>query len=337
MNFDYKDFDLSIPNNEVINEVIEKLESNRTEKLEEIANDNTELTTNEVISDLPITNYHIGDDKIDISFGSKSRFEDNIKAIELLKKLESDNRNATSEEQDILSRYVGWGGISEAFDERKDNWNSERKRLKEILTIDEYNDAMHSTLSSFYTPNIAIDSIYKVLEKFGFKGGNILEPSCGIGNFFGRLPSIFDKSKLYGIEIDSISGRIAKKLYPNAKIEINGYESSNVSDNLFDVALGNVPFANTTVFDKRYKEKFYIHDYFFQKTLDKVRSGGVIAFITSSGTLDKKDSKAREYIAKRAEFIGALRLPDDTFKNNANTKVTTDIIFLKKEMRLNVI
>ena len=330
MNFDYKDFDLSIPNKAVINEENKAQELTQTEELEEISDDNTELIINEEITDLPITNYHIGDDKIDISFGAKSRFEDNIKAIELLKKLESDNRNATSEEQDILSRYVGWGGISDAFDERKDNWNSERKRLKEILTIDEYNDAMHSTLSSFYTPNIAIDSIYKALEKFGFKGGNILEPSCGIGNFFGRLPSIFDKSKLYGIEIDSISGRIAKKLYPNAKIEINGYESSNVSDNLFDVALGNVPFANTTVFDKRYKEKFYIHDYFFQKTLDKVRSGGVIAFITSSGTLDKKDSKAREYIAKRAEFIGALRLPDDTFKNNANTKVTTDIIFLKK-------
>lgn len=282
----------------------------------------------------PKINYHISDDKIDDNFGAKSRFGDNIKAIELLKKLESKNRNATNEEQDILSRYVGWGGIADVFDERKDNWSIERNKLKSLLNDNEYNQARQSTLTSFYTPNVVIDGIYKVLEKFGFEKGNILEPSCAIGNFFGRLPNKFDKSKLYGIELDSISGRIAKKLYPNAKIEINGYENSTLPDNLFDVAIGNVPFGNYKVVDKRYKENFVIHDYFFQKTLDKIRNGGIIAFITTDGTLDKKDTKVREYIAKRAELVGAIRLPNNTFTSNANTKVTTDIIFLKKREEL---
>ena len=361
-NFDEKQFDLSIPStklvdqNEIDREKLEQID----EEVSEIVNDTevdyvvktaeiiptrdgikTNIVDTKVynqsgdeITNYPAINYHISDDKIDTNFGAKTRFEDNIKAIQLLKDLENEDRNATSEEQDVLSRYVGWGGISDVFDERKDNWTEERNRLKQILSEDEYKDAMHSTLSSFYTPNIAIDSIYKVLEKFGFKKGNILEPSCGIGNFFGRLPSGFSDSKLYGIEIDNISGRIAKKLYPKAKIEINGYENSDISDNLFDVAIGNVPFGSNSVYDRRYKEKFLIHDYFFQKTLDKVRSGGIIAFITSSGTLDKKDSRAREYIAKRAEFIGAIRLPNNTFKNNANTKITTDIIFLKKRDEL---
>lgn len=238
------------------------------------------------------------------------------------------------EEQDILSRYVGWGGIADAFDERKDNWKSERERLKLLLNDEEYKAAAHSTLSSFYTPNVAIDGIYKTLKQFGFEKGNILEPSCAIGNFFGRLPSEFEKSKLYGVELDSISGRIAKKLYPNAKIEITGYENSKVADELFDVAVGNVPFGSNTVYDKRYKDRFLIHDYFFQKTLDKVRDGGIIAFITTDGTLDKKDTRVREYIAKRAEFLGAIRLPNNTFTNNANAKVTSDIIFLKKRDEL---
>ena len=282
----------------------------------------------------PKINYHIKDDKIDNSFGAKSRFEDNIRAIDLLKKLELEDRNATSEEQNILSKYVGWGGIADAFDERKDNWSSERTRLKNLLSEDEYNQARKSTLTSFYTPNIAIDSIYKAIQQFGFNKGNILEPSCGTGNFFGRIPKELENSKLYGIELDSISGRIAKKLYPDAKIEIKGYEESNVRDNLFDISLGNVPFGNFKVPDKRYKENFVIHDYFFQKTLDKVRSGGIIAYITTDGTLDKKDTKVREYIAKRAELVGAIRLPNDTFTGNANTKVTTDIIFLKKRDEL---
>ena len=288
----------------------------------------------EIEEQYPPINYHISDNKVDTSFGAKSRFEDNVKAIELLKNIEKENRNATREEQEILSRYVGWGGIADAFDQRKDNWTTERNRLKLLLSEEEYKDAKHSTLSSFYTPNLAIDGIYKALKKFGFEKGNILEPSCAIGNFFGRLPNDFEKSKLYGVEIDSISGRIAKKLYPTAKIEINGYENSKVVDEFFDVSIGNVPFGQNKIFDKRYKEKFMIHDYFFQKTLDKVRAGGIIAFITTDGTLDKKDKTVREYIAKRAEFIGAIRLPNNFFTGNANTKVTSDIIFLKKRDEL---
>ena len=365
-NFDDKQFDMNISStklvdqNEIENEELEKIDIEINNIIDNY-DINYKVTTAEVIpthngietnvidehiynndvelkEEYPKINYHISDDKVDITFGAKTRFEDNIKAIELLKKLEFEDRNATKEEQDILSRYVGWGGISEAFDERKDNWKNEREKLKLLLNDDEYKDASHSTLSSFYTPNIAIDGIYSALKQFGFEKGNILEPSCGIGNFFGRLPSDFEKSKLYGIELDSISGRIAKKLYPNAKIEITGYENSKVSDDLFDVAIGNVPFGNNTVFDKRYKDKFLIHDYFFQKTLDKVRSGGIIAFITTDGTLDKKDTRVREYIAKRAEFIGAIRLPNNTFTGNANAKVTSDIIFLKKrdELKLDV-
>ena len=365
-NFDEKQFDMNIPSTKLVDQ--KEIDN---QELEEIDNEvsaivddeiDYKVTTAEIIptrdgietnvieehsynsdgeevkEEYPPINYHIRDDKVDTSFGAKSRFEDNIKAIELLKELESEDRNATKEEQEILSRYVGWGGIADAFDERKDNWKSERERLKLLLNDEEYKAAAHSTLSSFYTPNNAIDEIYKALKQFGFEKGNILEPSCAIGNFFGRLPDEFDKSKLYGVEIDSISGRIAKKLYPNAKIEITGYENSKVADEYFDVAIGNVPFGNNTVFDKRYKDKFLIHDYFFQKTLDKVRDGGIIAFITTDGTLDKKDTRVREYIAKRAEFLGAIRLPNNTFKGNANASVTSDIIFLKKrdELKLDV-
>ena len=365
-NFDEKQFDMNIPSTKLVdqkeidNQELEQIDN----ELSSIVNDEIDykVTTAEIIptrdgietnvieehsynnngeeikEDYPPINYHISDDKVDTSFGAKSRFEDNVKAIELLKELESEDRNATKEEQDILSSYVGWGGIADAFDERKENWKSERERLKLLLNDEEYKAAAHSTLSSFYTPNRAIDEIYKALKQFGFEKGNILEPSCAIGNFFGRLPSEFDKSKLYGVELDSISGRIAKKLYPNAKIEITGYENSKVADEYFDVAIGNVPFGNNTVFDKRYKDKFLIHDYFFQKTLDKVRDGGIIAFITTDGTLDKKDTRVREYIAKRAEFLGAIRLPNNTFKGNANASVTSDIIFLKKrdELKLDV-
>ncbi|MDO5568596.1 MAG: hypothetical protein Q4G04_00585, partial [bacterium] len=357
-NFDEKQFDLNIDsrkiisNEEIENEELEKIDKEISYKVDEVEiiptrngiETSTPITTyynkdgieveNKEIN--PPINYHISDDKIDNSFGAKSRFQDNVNAINLLKDLESENRNATKEEQDILAKYVGWGGIADVFDENKDNWSKERNELKNILSDEEYTSARKSTLSSFYTPNIAIDGMYKALEKFGFKKGNILEPSCGIGNIFGRLPEELNKSKLYGVELDSISGRIAQKLYPNSKIEIKGYEESNVPDNLFDVAIGNVPFANNPVFDRRYKEKFVIHDYFFQKTLDKVRDGGIIAFITTDGTLDKKDTKIREYIAKRAELIGAIRLPNNTFTGNANTKVTTDIIFLKKRNELKV-
>lgn len=358
-NFDDKQFDMNISSTKMINQ--DEIEQEELEKIDdEISNiNNTKIeyrvTTAEIIPTYegiktniieehnydidgkeiysPI-NYHISDDKIDNTFGAKSRFEDNIKAIELLKKIENEDRNATVDEQEILSHYVGWGGIADAFDERKDNWKEEREKLKLLLNDEEYKAAAHSTLSSFYTPNIAIDGIYKALKRFGFEKGNILEPSCGIGNFFGRIPEEFEKSKLYGIELDSISGRIAKKLYPNAKIEITGFENSKVSDELFDIAIGNVPFGSNTIYDRRYKDRFLIHDYFFQKTLDKVRSGGIIAFITTDGTLDKRDTKVREYIAKRAEFLGAIRLPNNTFKSNANAKVTSDIIFLKKRDEL---
>ena len=365
-NFDDKQFDMSIPStklvdqNEIDNQELEQIDREVSSIIEDVEDNDIDykVTTAEIIptrdgietnvieeqefnsngkeieKEYPKVNYHISDDKVDISFGAKSRFEDNVKAIELLKQLESEDRNATKEEQDILSRYVGWGGIADAFDERKDNWKSERERLKLLLNDEEYKAAAHSTLSSFYTPNVAIDGIYKTLKQFGFEKGNILEPSCAIGNFFGRLPSEFEKSKLYGVELDSISGRIAKKLYPNVKIEITGYENSKVADELFDVAVGNVPFGSNTVYDKRYKDRFLIHDYFFQKTLDKVRDGGIIAFITTDGTLDKKDTRVREYIAKRAEFLGAIRLPNNTFTNNANAKVTSDIIFLKKRDEL---
>ena len=365
-NFDEKQFDMSIPSTKLVNQT--EIDNKELEQIdrevssiiddEEDSDIDYRVTTAEIIptrngietnvieeqefnsngkeikEEYPKVNYHISDDKVDTSFGAKSRFEENVKAIELLKQLESEDRNASKEEQDILSRYVGWGGIADAFDERKENWKSERERLKLLLNDEEYKAAAHSTLSSFYTPNVAIDGIYKILKQFGFEKGNILEPSCGVGNFFGRLPSEFEKSKLYGVELDSISGRIAKKLYPNAKIEITDYENSKVADELFDVAVGNVPFGSNTVYDKRYKDKFLIHDYFFQKTLDKVRDGGIIAFITTDGTLDKKDTRVREYIAKRAEFLGAIRLPNNTFTNNANAKVTSDIIFLKKRDEL---
>ena len=365
-NFDEKRFDLSIPSTKTLNqsENTDKELENIDSEISDITDkeNNTEVNykvpTAEIIptrdgleanaidernynsegeeikEEYPPINYHISDEKVATSFGPKARFEDNVKAIELLKKLEQEDRNATKEEQDILSRYVGWGGIADAFDERKDNWKNENGRLKLLLNEEEYKAAAHSTLSSFYTPNIAIDGIYKILKQFGFKKGNILEPSCGIGNFFGRLPDEFGQSKLYGVEIDNISSRIARKLYPKAKIETIGYENSKVADEFFDIAIGNVPFGNNTVYDKRYKDRFLIHDYFFQKTLDKVRDGGIIAFITTDGTLDKKDTKVREYLAKRAEFLGAIRLPNNTFIGNANTKVTSDVIFLKKRNEL---
>ena len=358
-NFDDKQFDMNISSTRMISQ--DEIEQEELEKVDnEISNiSNNKIENKVATADIIPTheeiktniieehdydkdnseiyqplNYHIKDDKVDNTFGAKSRFEDNVKAIELLKKIENEDRNATVDEQEILSHYVGWGGIADAFDERKENWKGEREKLKLLLNDEEYKAAAHSTLSSFYTPNIAIDGIYKTLKRFGFEKGNILEPSCGIGNFFGRIPEEFEKSKLYGIELDSISGRITKKLYPNAKIEITGFENSKVSDELFDIAIGNVPFGSNTIYDKRYKDRFLIHDYFFQKSLDKVRSGGIIAFITTDGTLDKRDTKVREYIAKRAEFLGAIRLPNNTFKSNANAKVTSDIIFLKKRDEL---
>lgn len=264
--------------------------------------------------------------------GDKEKFKRNAEAIKLLKQLENENRLATPEEQQILSQYVGWGGLQKAFDKRIDEWKSEYEELKEILTLEEYESAKDSVLTAFYTPPIVISAMYNALENMGFKIGNILEPSCGIGNFIGRLPETMSKSNIYAVELDSISGRIAKQLYQKSNIAIQGFQETEYPDNSFDVAIGNVPFGDNKIADKRYDENnFLIHDYFFAKAIDKVRAGGVIAFITSKGTLDKENNSFRKYIAQRADLIGAIRLPNNTFSRNAGTWVTSDIIFLQKK------
>ena len=255
------------------------------------------------------------------------RYYHNIMAIHLLKKLESEGRLADRLEQDILGDYVGWGGLADCFDERSSHY----QELKDLLTEEEYAAARESTLTAFYTPPVVIRSIYAALQNMGFQRGNILEPSCGIGNFIGMKPEILSESRVYGVELDSISGRIAQQLYQNASIAVQGFEKTELSDSFFDVAIGNVPFGNFKIMDKRYdKYNFLIHDYFFARTLDKVRPGGVIAFITSKGTLDKENPNVRRYLAQRADLIGAIRLPNDTFKAAAGTDVTSDIIFLQK-------
>ena len=264
------------------------------------------------------------------------RLKNNIEAIKVLKRLNKENRNASKEEQDILSKYVGWGGLSDVFDEeRGGQWQEARMFLKENLSQLEYEAAKESTLTAFYTPKVVIDAIYHTLSDMGFESGNILEPSMGTGRFIGNLPKSMQNSKFYGIELDSISGQIAKKLYPNSNIQVKGFEETAFSNNLFDIAVGNVPFGEYRVSDREYeKNNFLIHDYFFAKTLDKVRSKGIIAFITSSGTMDKRNEDIRRYISERAEFLGAIRLPNNTFKGEAGTEVTSDIIFLKKRDRL---
>ena len=275
-------------------------------------------------------NYHIDNDNLGEGT-PRQKVLRNIEAIKLLNKLENENRLANKEEQEVLSGYVGWGGLPDVFDETKDNWHEEYIELKSLLTDEEYSNARASTLTAFYTPPIVIKSIYQALQNMGLQEANILEPSCGIGNFFGLLPQEMEKSKLYGVELDSITGRIAKQLYQNADIKVMGYEKTNLPDSFYDVAIGNVPFGDFAVVDKRYdKNKFMIHDYFFAKTLDKVRPGGIIAFITSKGTMDKENPEVRKYIAQRANLIGAIRLPENTFTKNAGTKVTSDIIFLQK-------
>ena len=279
-------------------------------------------------------NYHIEDNLIGEGT-PKEKVARNIDAIKLLKKLEDENRLANKEEQEVLSKYVGWGGLPDVFDQNKSNWSNEYNELKEILTDEEYESARASTLTAFYTPPIVIKSIYKALENMGLEQANILEPSCGIGNFLGMIPEKLENSNLYGIELDSISGRIAKQLYQKADIRVEGYEKADLPDSFFDVAIGNVPFGDFKVNDSRYdKNNFLIHDYFFAKTLDKVRPGGVVAFITSKGTMDKANPEVRKYIAQRADLLGAIRLPDNTFTKNAGTKVTSDIIFLQKRESL---
>ena len=279
-------------------------------------------------------NYHINND-LEIG-GAKAKFKANIAAIETLQKIEIENRYATPEEQEIMSRYTGWGGLSEAFDSSKEKWTEEYNQLKELLTEEEYKSAKASVLNSFYTPPYIIESIYSALKNMGFDGGNILEPALGTGNFLGKMPeSTYKESRIYGTEIDSISGRIAKRLYPDADISITGFEKKDFPDSFFDIAVGNVPFGGFKVPDRRYdKYNFAVHDYFFAKTLDKVRPGGIVAFITSKGTLDKANPSVRKYISQRAELLGAVRLPNTAFKSYAGTEVTSDIIFLQKRERM---
>ena len=263
------------------------------------------------------------------------RLNNNIEAIKVLKNLKE--REAADDEKIALSKYVGWGGLADVFDENKSGqWEEARNFLKENLTQEEYDNAKASTLTAFYTPKIVVDSIYKGIQQLGFEGGNILEPSCGVGNFIGNLPDELENSKIYGVELDSISGDIAKKLYPESNIQVKGFEKTEFSNNSFDVVIGNVPFGDFKVMDREYEKlNFMIHDYFIAKSLDKVKKGGIMAFITSSGTFDKKDDSVRRYIGERAELLGAIRLPNDTFKGVAGTEVTSDIIFLKKRENIN--
>lgn len=286
------------------------------------------ITTRE-IPPVPAVNFHITDDNIGEG-GPKQKFARNIAAIETLFKLESENRNATTEEQEILSNYVGWGGLADAFDPDKGNWAKEYQTLKNLLSEDEYAAARASTLNAHYTSPTVIRSIYDAVGQMGFETGNILEPAMGIGNFFGMLPPEMQSSRLYGVELDSITGRIAQKLYPNAEIKVAGFETTDRRD-FYDLAVGNVPFGNYKVSDKPYdKLGFSIHNYFFAKALDQVRPGGVVAFVTSRYTMDSKNSDARRYMAQRAELLGAIRLPNDAFKKNAGTEVVSDILFLQK-------
>ncbi|WP_243239131.1 LPD25 domain-containing protein [[Clostridium] symbiosum] len=279
-------------------------------------------------------NYRITEDTLGVG-GAKEKFRNNMAAIHLLHELELENRLATPEEQEVLARYVGWGGLSMAFDENNAAWAEEFKELNASLSPEEYRAAMESTLTAFYTPPIVIKAMYEALDHMGFFGGTILEPSCGTGNFFGLIPDGMAGSTLHGVEIDSLTGRIAKQLYQKASIAIEGFEQTRLPDDHFDVVVGNVPFGDFKVNDSRYNaQKFLIHDYFFAKALDKVRSGGVVAFITSKGTMDKTSPEVRKYIAQRAELLGAIRLPNNTFRANAGTEVTSDILFLQKRDRI---
>ena len=287
--------------------------------------------------DIPMSerhNFDLANNQVE-EVNKKERFHRNYAAIKVLKDCQNENRFATPDEQKILSRYVGWGGIPEAFDERAGAWHTEYAMLKNILTPEEYASARESTLTAFYTPPEVSTAIYKVLEQMGFQEGNLLEPSCGIGNFIGMLPESMENAKVYGVELDTVSAGIAQQLYQKSSIAAQGFEEVNVPDSFFDGVIGNVPFGDFKVSDKRYdKYNFLIHDYFFAKSLDKLRPGGVMALVTSKGTMDKENSNVRKYIAQRAELLGAIRLPNDTFKGNAGTEVVSDILFLQKRDRL---
>lgn len=279
-----------------------------------------------------VSNFRIKEDILPDKLAPSERLNNNLEAISMLNRVESGERELDITAQEVLAKYVGWGGLADVFDESKEGqWKEARAFLKENLTPFEYETARESTLTAFYTPKVVIDGVYSTLSEMGFKSGNILEPSMGVGNFIGNLPDEMSKSKFYGVELDSVSGRIAKLLYPESDVQVKGFEETSFSNNFFDVAIGNVPFGEFKVNDRDYnRNNFLIHDYFFAKSIDKVRNGGVIAFITSSGTMDKKDESIRKYINARAEFLGAIRLPNDTFKGVAGTEVTSDIIFLKK-------
>ena len=277
------------------------------------------------VANFRITDFALGEG------GTKSKYSNNIIAIHTLQTIESENRNATPQEQELLSRYVGWGGIQQAFDPDAVGWEKEYNELKSLLTPEEYEAARASVLNAHYTSPTVISAMHDALSRLGVTGGNILEPSMGVGNFFGLLPENMQSAKLYGVELDTITGRIAQQLYPNANIKVTGFEHTTMPDNFFDVAIGNVPFGGFSVPDKKYdKHNFMIHDYFFAKSLDQVRPGGIVAFVTSKGTLDKANPKVRKYLAERAELLGAVRLPNNAFAKNAGTEVTADIIFLQK-------
>ena len=324
--------DLESPQEEPVYEVQEQEDT--TESLEETVFNESEAETESPIQQIeemvPAGNFHITDDELGQGT-PKEKFRANIMAIQLLKKCETENRNATPEEQEILSRYVGWGGLADAFDETKSAWETEYLELKTVLTPEEYAAARASTLNAHYTQPIVIESMYQVLENLGFTKGNILEPSMGVGNFFGKLPENLNQSKLYGVELDSISGRIAKLLYPDANIQIKGFEKTDYPNDFFDVAIGNVPFGAYKVNDRQYDcYNFMIHDYFLAKTIDQLRPGGVAALITTKGTMDKASPEVRKYLAERADLLGAIRLPNTAFKANAGTEVSADILFFQK-------
>ena len=284
------------------------------------------------------SNYHISFNEAENTgkgFAPKEKFRQNVEAIRTLEKIESERRTATPEEQEVLAKYVGWGGLADAFDSSKANWANEYQELKSLLSPEEYASARESTLNAHYTSPVIIQAVYDAVGRMGFTRGNVLDPAAGIGNFYGCLPEEMQGSRLYGAELDGITGRIAKQLYPHADIQITGFENTSYPNDFFDVAVGNVPFGQYKVSDRQYdRHNFLIHDYFFAKTLDKVRPGGIVAFVTSKGTMDKKNPEVRKYLAQRAELLGAVRLPNTAFKENAGTEVTSDILFLKKRDRV---
>lgn len=329
----YKDMQISASQPESVFSVppFEK-EQHQPEKKEVVLEQKKPVYKNENLSEGK--NYRITD--MNPSYGgAKHRFNSNIEAVKTLKQCEEENRQALPEEQEILAKYVGWGGLSNAFDPENEEWKNEYAQLKEILTPDEYSSAQETVLTSFYTPPVIIQSVYKVIENSGLKEGNILDPGCGIGNFQGLIPERMKNVKMYGIEQDSVSGRIAMLLYPENQIDITSYENTDLPDNFFDVSVGNIPFGSYQIADKKYDRLgLYVHDYFIVKTLDKLRPGGIMAVITTKGTMDKKSSDVRKYIAQRAELLGAIRLPDNTFSKNAGTRITSDILFLQKRERV---